>query len=119
MSTLRLVQEMSRSRLKPIGREAWNMCHHMTWRSQNRIACHGVKTLHGNNATSPTLPLYQHDKKLHSPQYVKTQSMSAVPSAWFQDYEKGIEEFKMEVPERFNFSRDVIDKWAEVQMQVR
>ncbi|MBN2569962.1 MAG: AMP-binding protein [Deltaproteobacteria bacterium] len=29
------------------------------------------------------------------------------------DYEKTYAEFKWEVPEYFNFSRDIIDKWAE------
>jgi acetyl-CoA synthetase/medium-chain acyl-CoA synthetase len=28
------------------------------------------------------------------------------------DYEKTYAEFRWEVPERFNFARDVIDKWA-------
>jgi len=29
------------------------------------------------------------------------------------DYEQTVREFKLEVPERFNFARDVIGKWAQ------
>ena len=28
------------------------------------------------------------------------------------DYEKAVREFRLEVPERFNFGRDVVDRWA-------
>ncbi|MDQ6922137.1 MAG: AMP-binding protein, partial [Candidatus Dormibacteraeota bacterium] len=29
------------------------------------------------------------------------------------DYDRAVREFRLEVPERFNFGRDVVDRWAE------
>jgi hypothetical protein len=42
----------------------------------------------------------------------------SLPAAGFVNYEEGVKDFKLEVPKYFNFSRDVIDKWAAVEQEV-
>lgn len=40
-----------------------------------------------------------------------------VAAAGFTNYEEGIRNFKLEVPEYYNFCNDVIDKWAAIEEQ--
>lgn len=42
---------------------------------------------------------------------------STAPSAvGFNDYDEGLKNFSLEIPEHFNFVTDVIEKWAEIQV---
>ncbi|KAI0216675.1 hypothetical protein LSAT2_031341 [Lamellibrachia satsuma] len=43
---------------------------------------------------------------------------STAPSAvGFNDYDEGLKNFSLEIPEHFNFVTDVIEKWAEIQVR--
>ena len=48
---------------------------------------------------------------------VPRRQWSALPSAvGFNNYEETKRQFKIQVPEYFNFASDVIDKWAEKEV---
>ena len=38
--------------------------------------------------------------------------LSALSATGFNDYELGRKQFKLQVPEYFNFAGDVLDEWA-------
>ena len=70
---------------------------------------------YGNANVYPGQATFPREQQLRH-RHTSMSSTKVFSAVGFNDYDAGVRDFKIEVPEHFNFSTDVIDSWAKLDV---